>query len=260
MKKYISILVFSAKNQTVYMKPFIMRNLFFIIIIFVFNSLWRVIYGTDQLIAGLTITQTLWYLTFTETIELSRENLYMEIQREVKDGSIAYTLIRPYSYISFYLFSGLGKSFIKTFPVLVIGFLTAAFFTGILPGYFTVIPVGFLLIIGGIIIGLLWQIIIGLLAFWFEEVSPFFLIIQKLIFIIGGMFLPIDFFPEWLQGFSKASPFAFSAYWPAITIVNFSYENLITTICGQIIYTALLFFTAGIIFNSAKKKVHSQGG
>ena len=104
------------------------------------------------------------------------------------------------------------------------------------------------------------RIIIGLLAFWFEEVSPFHWILQKLIFIIGGMFFPIDLFPEWLQGVSKASPFAFSAYWPAITIVNFSYRSFITCLVGQAAYLVILFAVSMLLFRAAVKKVHVQGG
>ena len=44
---------------------------------------------------------------------------------------------------------------------------------------------------------------IGLLAFWLEEVSPVFWIVQKAIFILGGLFLPIDFFPPGLAAVAR---------------------------------------------------------
>jgi viologen exporter family transport system permease protein len=91
-------------------------------------------------------------------------------------------------------------------------------------------------------------------------VTPFYWILQKLIFIAGGMFFPIDFFPQWLQGFAKMAPFAFSAYWPAITMVNFSYGNFRTALFGQIFYITLLGFIANVIFKTALKKIHVQGG
>jgi len=106
----------------------------------------------------------------------------------------------------------------------------------------------------------MWGIIIGLLAFWTEEVTPFYWILQKLIFIAGGMFIPIDFFPGWLQGPAKVLPFAFSAYWPAIAIVNFSLESFMTALSGQLFYITVLGLIAYFIFRTALKKIHVQGG
>ncbi len=154
----------------------------------------------------------------------------------------------------------MGQNLVKMGPMLVEAFLLGTLFAGYLPGYFKAIPAGIVLIVGGFAVVTFWQIIIGLLAFWFEEVSPFYWIIQKLIFIIGGMFFPIDIFPAWLQGISKSSPFAFSAYWPAITIVNFSVDNFVTCITGQVGYSLLLMLAATGLFSAAVRKVHVQGG
>ena len=112
----------------------------------------------------------------------------------------------------------------------------------------------------GIVIGTLMQVCIGLLAFWFEEVMPFWWIIQKLVFVIGGMFIPIDFYPEWLQRIARVTPFAFASYWPASTFVAFSWERALTTLCGQAIYIVLLTGVALGIFRAAVRKLHIQGG
>ena len=61
----------------------------------------------------------------------------------------------------------------------------------------------------------------------FEEVGPFVWIFQKLTLIIGGVFLPIDFFPVWMQGVARALPFAFTAYWPAVTMVKWSWGTFL---------------------------------
>ena len=243
-----------------YLPAFVARNLFFVLIVFIFSSLWRAVYAGRDLLAGLSMTQVLWYLTLTEVIELSKTNIYMSIQEEVKDGTIAYTLTRPFSYIFYYFFQAMGQNLVKMVPMLLEAFLLGTLFAGYLPGYFRAIPYGLILIVGGFGVVTLWQIIIGLLAFWFEEVSPFYWIVQKLVFIIGGMFFPIDLFPSWLAGISKASPFAFSAYWPAITVVNFTHEKFFTCLTGQIIYGGVLLSVSMLLFRAAVKKVHVQGG
>ena len=260
MRKYAGILNYSARDQIIYLPAFLVRNIFFVFVIFIFYSLWRVIYSENPVLAGLTITQTLWYLTFTETIELSKTGIMRQIQEEVKDGSIAYSLIRPYSYVLFKIFRSMGESIVKVFPLLAEGFILAWLFTEPLSGYWRALPFGLILITGGLLLNTLWHVTIGLLAFWTEDVSPFYWILQKLIFIVGGMFFPIDFFPEWMQGISKALPFAYSAYWPAYTMVNFSLATFLRGLAGQLAYIAALSLIATALFNLAKRKVHVQGG
>lgn len=49
--------------------------------------------------------------------------------------------------------------------------------------------------------------LIGLAAFLVEETNSFELIYQKAVFILGGMLLPLDMFPEWLQRIARLLPF-----------------------------------------------------
>ncbi len=260
IRKYATVFGVAGRDQLVYLPTYLLRSVFFLIILFIFFSLWRVIYASAGVIAGFTITQTLWYLTFTETIEMSQTRLFSPVSSEVKDGTVAYSLVRPYSYIAYWVSRGMGENLVKMIPLLIEGFILAAILVGPLPGYLNALPFGLIVIVGGILMGSLLQVVIGLLAFWFEEVTPFWWILQKITFVIGGLFLPIDFYPEWLQGIARATPFAFLAYWPASTWVNFSWERFLTTVAGQGTYIALLALVSWLVFKGASRKLHAQGG
>ncbi len=260
IRKYATIFSIAGRDQFVYLPSFLVRNVFFLIILFIFYSLWRVVYGDANTIAGFTMVQTLWYLTFTEAIELSQTRIFNPISQEVKDGTIAYSIARPYSYVLYWICRGMGENLVKVVPLLLEGFLIATIMVGPLPGYLSALPFGLLVIAGGILVGTTLQAIIGLLAFWFEEVMPFWWIIQKLIFVIGGLFIPIDFYPDWLARIARATPFAFAAYWPASTWVAFSRERFLITIGGQVFYLALFALVAALLFRAAVRKLHIQGG
>ena len=259
-RKYASIWYYSMRDQLRYLTSFAARNIFFVVILFIFYSLWRVVYAGKSVVAGLTITQTLWYLTFTETIELCKVRLHTEVQQEVRDGSIAYGLARPYSYVLFKISRAMGESVVKIVPIMAIGFVVATLFTGLLPGYLSALPFGLILILGGLVLNSLWLLLFGLLAFWTEEVSPFYWIFQKLVFVLGGMFFPIDFFPSWMQQVSRRLPFAFSAYWPARTMVAFDLQTFWSALRGQMIYIAGLGLAAALLFRLAVRRVHAHGG
>ena len=260
MRKYAAVFALSSRDQTAYIPAFMMRNLFFLVILFIFFSLWRVVYAAREAIAGFTMVQALWYLTFTETVELSRTRVFLPISHEVKDGTVAYALGRPYSYVGFWVSRAMGENVVKIVPMLITGFLMATLLVGPLPGYFAALPFGLLTVVLGLLLGTLWQVCIGLLAFWFEEVTPFYWILQKLVFVVGGLFIPIDFYPEWLQGFARHSPFAFAAYWPATTMVAFTAEVFLTALAGQVAYIALFAALAAALFRAAVRRLHVQGG
>ena len=260
MRKYARIFSYAARDQLMYMPAFLVRNIFFMVILFIFWSLWKVVFSGREALAGLSLAQTLWYLTFTETIELSKSRVLFQVQEEVKDGTLAVTLSRPYSYTLFHLSRAMGESVVKIFPILVEGLILATFLVGPLPGYARALPFGLILIVAGLAVTNLWMLAIGLLAFWTEEVSPFYWILQKLVFILGGLFLPIDMFPGWLAGIARWLPFAFSAYWPAYTMVNFSPRTFMTGLAGALAYIVALGGLVGLLFRMGKKRVHAQGG
>ena len=258
--KYAFVFRIASRDQFIYLPAFLARNIFFLVVIYIFYALWGVVYGDGQVLVGFTMAQTLWYLTFTEAIEFAQSRIFIDISEDVKDGTIAYQLCRPYSYIGYWVSRAMGENLVKLVPMLLEGFILASLMVGVLPGYLAALPIGLLAITGGLLVGTLMKVVIGLLAFWFEEVMPFWWILQKLVFVIGGMFIPIDFYPDWLQGIAKATPFAFVAYWPASTFVAFSWERAWTTLAGLAIYTVVFAGLAAAIFRAAVRKLHVQGG
>jgi ABC-2 type transport system permease protein len=260
VRKYGALYSCALRHQLRYMRSFLARNVFFVVILFIFYSLWRVIFAGNPAVAGFSIAQTLWYMTFTETVELCKTRVHGEIQAEVRDGSIAYALLRPYSYVLATVARAMGQATARVAPIMAVGFVVALAFAGPLPGYLSALPFGLLLIAGGLLLGTLWMLLFGLLAFWVEEVGPFVWIFQKLTLIIGGVFLPIDFFPVWMQGIARALPFAFTAYWPALTMVKWSWGTFLHALAGQLGYIAVLGLVAAAIFRVAERKVQSHGG
>ena len=81
---------------------------------------------------------------------------------------------------------------------------------------------------------------IGLSAFLVEDVSAFMWIYQKLAFMFGGMLIPLDFYPQWLQVIAKALPFSSITYGPARLFVTPTTELFINVMTLQIIWIVIL--------------------
>ncbi len=102
--------------------------------------------------------------------------------------------------------------------------------------------------------------LIGLSAFVSEEVAPYEWIYQKLVFILGGMLVPLDFYPLWLQSVAKSLPFAYMMYGPARLFVEPSLPIFIQIISGQLIWLAVLGGIVALAFSRGMRRLAINGG
>ncbi len=260
MRKYMAIAGISIKNALVYRANVTGRAIFYFIFIFVFFSLWSVIYSGNE-IAGYNLTQMIWYVCMTELVMFcSGSGIFGRMNQEVKSGSIAYQLLRPWNYI-FKQFAGtLGEitfsASIFTLMAIIMGLVFVGPLAGFDPVAIPFIIVSFML---SITMNFFFLMSIGLLAFYFEENTPFFFIYNKLLFVFG-MLIPIEFLPLWAQGILRYLPFSLITWAPAKMVVKFSFEHALAVIPLQAGWCVLAVLLALFVFSRGVRKVNVHGG
>ncbi|MCP4184275.1 MAG: ABC transporter permease, partial [Hyphomicrobiales bacterium] len=218
------------------------RAAFILLIMFVFVQLWSAVYENQSSpeIAGLTLANTIWYFLVAEMIELGKFRHDQRISDEVRDGSIAYTLLRPYNYLTYHFFNGLGETLVKMLLVFLLGLPVVLPYAGWPTLKWQYIPaillVGFL----AILLDFFMASSIGLLAFVTEDTFSFRLIYQKLTFILGGLLIPVDFLPDWLQQIARALPFSYTTYAPARLFVAFTQTQFRQVLTNQLIWLTVM--------------------
>jgi len=160
-----------------------------------------------------------WYLAITEWIVLSAPPIHIEIQEAIRRGDIVYQLGRPVSYVGAAFAEGLGLLLVRA-PLLGATAGVCAFvFTGWTPPpgvILYVVPFG--LVAAALLTALhLW---IGLLAFWLEDVSPVYWVWQKLLFVFGGLMMPIELYPELIRRLAPFTPFPSILAGPASFVLH----------------------------------------
>ncbi|WP_372630386.1 ABC transporter permease [Cohnella sp.] len=249
------------RHQLAYKTDFAMRGFFLLFILFVFIQLWSAAYEGDfsKSISGFTLKQIVWYLVFTEALTLAAPPLCSRIEEEVKNGDVAIRLIRPQSYAGYH-FSVFASEALTRFVVhLAIGSAIAWPFVG--PPSFGYGWLGLLaLSAGALTVTFLLLMIVGLCAFWVEETSGLYFVLQKLQFTIGGMLLPIDLMPEWLQRVCAWLPFQAALYFPARMGVHFDSTLLVKQLAIQIGWIVLLGLAVSRMYRRGVKKLHVNGG
>ena len=181
------------------------RVVFFAVILGVFSSLWKA--AAEAGLATATEPRALvWYLAVTEWIVLSTPQIHLDIQEAIRAGDVAYRLGRPVSYVVAELATTVGVLAVRLPLLGLTAFLCAFAFTGWIPparAFAIAVPFG---LAGAVLLAAL-HVWIGLLAFWLHDVSPVYWVCQKLMFILGGLMLPLEVYPGVIQRIAALTPF-----------------------------------------------------
>ena len=260
--RYGCVARIAARQQWIYRGELWMRSIAMVLFMGVFMALWSTAFrvsGEGELV-GYSLVEVVWYLAMTETITLSTSRAFVDISDAVKSGDLAYTLTRPMSYPFFQIAHSLGNSL----PRLGLNLLTASTVValgvgvgvGSLPGIVAFFVTGTL----ALLLDALIAVLIGLSAFWIEEVMPIFWIYQKLLFTVGGLFLPLEMLPQWLRRIAVWLPFRYVANVPARVFVAFEWHEVLSAVAGQIAYIVVTTVIVLLVWRLAQRRMVVHGG
>jgi ABC-2 type transport system permease protein len=260
--KYSAITLTNLQNQLAYVWDALGRAVFIILIMFIFVQLWSVAYASQgtHMIAGLTLADTIWYFLIAEMVELGKFRHDQRISDEVKDGSIAYTLNRPYNYLGYHFCNGLGETAVKMLLIFLLGLPVVLWYAGPPATSFAAVPAVLITIFLALLLDFCMASSIGLLAFVTEDTFSFRLIYQKLIFILGGLLIPLDFLPDWLQSIARLLPFSQVTYAPAKLFVAFDLPLFLRTLALQLLWILIMGALLYLQYRWATRRLVVNGG
>lgn len=261
MRKYFAVFTMQIINNLAYPGDFLGRSISIGIFMFIFAGLWKTTFtlaGTD-IINGLTFANMMWYLMMAETIELGRPRINRIISEQVKNGEVAYILSKPYNFVLYHFSFGLGDGIMRIIVNLIVGLGVTWILAGPPPtalGW----AMALVTMIFAWILHFCMMALIGLAAFLVEETNSFELIYQKLVFVLGGMLLPLDMFPAWLQQIARVLPFPYMMYAPARLFVKPDFELFWQMLAGQLVWVGILVFVLSLAYRGSEKVLTVNGG
>lgn len=200
------------------------RFAFYGVILFVFSNLWKVVAHKTEL--SMSSTEMLWYLAMTELVALCFPMVHLDIEEDVRSGNLAYSFTRPTSYLWSRYARALGATLSRSFLLLFSGVFFAYIFSGGWPENLWSLAMFVPLFMMVVMVGLIFQVAIGISSFWIQDCAPIFWVWQKMSFVLGGMILPLDIYPDWLKSLALKTPFALFHYLPAKAALTLN-ENLV---------------------------------
>jgi ABC-2 type transport system permease protein len=144
-----------------------------------------------------------------------------EVNFEVKQGTLAFRLLRPIHPLVAYACENVGAMPVRILAALPIAVIALAV---VGPGRFTHDPLLLALfpltIVGAWLITFLAMAVIGSLAFHFESSSALFELWLGLFGVFSGYLIPLELFPGWLATLARFLPFRYMLAFPVEMIVG----------------------------------------
>jgi ABC-2 type transport system permease protein len=188
-------------------------------------------------------------------------DLFRTINREFKTGSIEAWLNKPISYIQMKV----AESFGKNMPI-VFGLIGSAGLFWLLGGQFPLVDdiwlrmfAGIILLSLGLAIATMLYVLVGLSVVWLQEAQPIYLILDKLIMIFGGAFIPIAFFPGILRLIGESLPTGAAIYATQIFYPDL-FANLPRFFATQILWLGILAYAVTVLSRAANRRLTVNGG
>jgi ABC-2 type transport system permease protein len=225
--------------------------------------LWQAVYGDRPSIQGFSATQMVTYIAVAWMARaFYYNNLDREIAQEIRDGSVAVQLIRPYNYLMVKVFQGFGEGMFRLLLFSVPGMVIVSF---IYPIQLTTDPIVWLQFLFSLLLGFLVNVevnlIVGLFAFFLLDNQGILFAKRFLVDLLSGLIIPITFFPVVLQKIFAFLPFQAISYIPSSTLVKgLSIADWLPTIGIQLIWVGILALICWAIWSKARKTLIVQGG
>lgn len=256
--KYVAIAGTAVRHALMQRWEIVGRAALYALFLVIFSQLWRVALAGGGWDHG--PIDMLWYLAVTEWIVISIPPIHDDVQEDVKTGDIAYMLPRPMSYVGGRVAEGIGLLAVRMAMLGVPGFFLAWALSGGLPsdprGLLLAAPLG---ILAGCVC-VVFQTAIGITAFWLQDASPVFWIWQKLMFLFGGLILPLDAYPDWMRTVAACTPFHALVYGPARSALDFDPAGAAVTAAWIVVWGGVAWLALFGIFRRGLYALDVNGG
>ncbi len=257
--KYVAIARTSARRTLGERAELAGRAAFLVVILFIFSRLWGVVLAGGA-IPGAGSAELIWYLALTEWCVLSAPLTFLIIERDVRSGDVAYQLVRPLSYVGARLAEAGGETAARLLVLAPV----VAFGAWVLARRLPDDPSGLLLapplVALSLVLAVLFLTAIGLSAVWIVDTRPLAWIWQKLLFVLGGLMLPLEIYPGWLREIAGWSPFSAMLWGPARTAFGWAPGHAVATGCALLAWSVVVALALAWLDRRARARLSVHGG
>lgn len=212
-------------------------------------------------INGLDYKTSLWSMFIYFCImTLGVRKIDTNIMNDVKSGNVEMFMNKPVSYVIYSFYKVLGQGLYSFLVISFIGTILMIILIGVPNITLKIfIPTLIVTIILGTILGLIMYSIIGLISFMIQDIRPIHWIVDKLVMVLGGSYLPVAMFPKFMKILAYISPFGAVNFASSTVYSNWN-NQYIMRIGIQIIWIIISYILLKLVFRKVKIKSMVNGG
>jgi ABC-2 type transport system permease protein len=237
------------------------RALFYLVAMAVLSALWDKVAAQHlpgTLASALPPGGLALYVGVTEWIALSTAAIHLRLEDDIRFGLLEPHLLRPKPYLLQKIAESLGDTLGRLIGLGAAALVALALSGRVLP---PAIAFAYVAILGlsGATIGVLLYTLVGLSAFWVRRVLPPYLIMQKSMFLLGGLFAPISLYPGWFYHAAIATPFAAYLFLAGNQVIAPSAASFAQALLAQAAWIAITAALIALLWRAALRKILREG-
>lgn len=231
---------------------------FDVVVVSVLSGLWRVAAEANGgTVAGYTAVALTWYIATSEgTTVCLNIRMIDDIGQDIGSGRVAVELLRPASVLGVRVAAELGWALPRLAACAATGAAVSFVAAGGPPD-----AVALALAVPSMVLAIACNIVaqhaFAAAAFWIRDAGSAWFLYQKLVFVLGGMLIPLEVLPGWLQASAAALPFRAMSYAPA-RLASGHVEPLL--LVEQVAWLAVLVVAAAAVFRAGERRLQVVGG
>jgi ABC-2 type transport system permease protein len=231
---------------------------FYAIVASVLSALWRAAAAANGgAVVGYSAAALTWYVATSEAATVSLNiRLIEEIGDEIASGAVASELLRPASVLGVRVATEIGRAVPRLAAFVALGAVLALVAGGSPPDATSLVLVAPSLLLA-ITCNLLAQHAFAGAAFWVRDARSTWFLYHKLVFILGGMLLPLQVLPHGLERVAMALPFMAMSYAPARLASGHLEPELLVVQAGWLV---VLWGIASAVFAAGERRLQVVGG
>jgi len=195
------------------------------------------------------------FATFVNEFVAADFDFSSVLEKAISSGEINNILIKPINPIWYYL----SEKFAKYGAFLTIQLLLAVVFMLLSNVQFANFMLFIPVLIISFTISLSFNILLASLAFYLTIVKNLRNMFSHIFRLATGLFIPISFFPEYIQNFLMLTPLPYIISLPSLTLQNSLDQELFGQILIALIYAIILIIIALLVWNKSLKNYEAFG-
>lgn len=248
----------ASARRTITDRPaLVVTGLFYLLVTAVLSGLWSVAADANGgSVAGYSAVAIVWYIATTESGTISVPmRLIEDVGDDIASGSVVSEMLRPMPMLWVRVAGEVGRCLPRLALCATIGGVFATLVAGAPPNAF-LLPLAAVSLILAVTLNVVAQHLFAAAAFWIRDAKSAWFLYQKLVFILGGMLLPIEVLPDRIEAVARWLPFIAMAYAPARIASGHTEPELLLVQVGWILVIALF---ANAAFRRGERLVTESG-